>query len=346
MTALLEIRNASKVFGSGRIFNRHEGTTALRDFSLTIAADPPSITSVVGESGSGKTTLARLLLGVSSPTDGEVLYKGQPISGLGQRERMQFLRDVQVIFQDPYEVFNPFYKVDHVLQVPITKFKLANSGAEAKQMMRDALSAVGLRPDETLGRHPHQLSGGQRQRIMVARALLIKPRLIIADEPVSMVDASLRATILESLRQLYEQFGISLLYITHDLTTAYQISQNIIVMYRGEVAEVGSVDRVVKEPAHPYTQLLVNSIPVADPDHSWSSSGIVGEAQLATAALTGCRFADRCPHVMEKCHQAIPPLFRLDANRAASCFLYDARPVLTGGIDQMMVGEATVGTRG
>jgi oligopeptide/dipeptide ABC transporter ATP-binding protein len=336
MTPLLEIRNVSKVFGSGKVFNRREGTTALRDFSLTIASDPPSITAVVGESGSGKTTLARLLLGVSSPTEGEVLYQGKPISALKQADRMQFLRDVQVIFQDPYEVFNPFYKVDHVLQVPIRKFKLAKPGIDSARMMRDALSAVGLRPEETLGRHPHQLSGGQRQRIMVARALLIKPRLIIADEPVSMVDASLRATILESLRQLYEQFGISLLYITHDLTTAYQISQNIIVMYRGEVAEVGAVDRVVKAPAHPYTQLLVNSIPVADPNQSWNNTEMVGEAQLATAALTGCRFADRCPHVMEKCHASIPPLFRLEANRAASCFLYDKEPVLTGGIDQMM----------
>jgi oligopeptide/dipeptide ABC transporter ATP-binding protein len=337
MTALLEIRNASKIFGSGRLFNRNEGTTALRDFSLTIASEPPSITAVVGESGSGKTTLARLLLGIGSPTEGDVLYQGKSISSLNRSERLQFMRDVQVIFQDPYEVFNPFYKVDHVLQVPIRKFKLAKNGEEARKLMRDALSAVGLRPDETLGRHPHQLSGGQRQRIMVARALLIRPRLIIADEPVSMVDASLRATILESLRQLYEQFGISLLYITHDLTTAYQISQNIVVMYRGEVAEVGSVDLVVKQPAHPYTQLLINSIPVADPDQSWSESGIVGETQLATTALTGCRFADRCPHVMEKCMTAIPPLYQLGNDRAASCFLYDDKPILTGGIDQMMV---------
>ncbi len=147
--------------------------------------------------------------------------------------------------------------------------------------MEETLNAVGLRPEETLGRYPHQLSGGQRQRIMVARALLLRPRLIIADEPVSMVDASLRATILESLRQLHREFGISLLYITHDLTTAYQISENIIVLYRGEVAEAGDVELVVKEPQHPYTQLLIQSIPKADPDHPWHGTRAPGRARRA-----------------------------------------------------------------
>ena len=183
---------------------------------------------------------------------------------------------MQVIFQDPYEVYNPFYKVDHVLETPIKKFKLAPTREKARALMEETLNAVGLRPEETLGRHPHQLSGGQRQRIMVARALLLQPRIIIADEPVSMVDASLRATILESLRQLHLRFGISILYITHDLTTAYQISENIIVMYRGEVAEAGDVDLVVKQPRHPYTQLLIQSIPQADPTHRWREYELPG----------------------------------------------------------------------
>src|SRR5687768_9077161 len=268
MQPLLEARNVFKVFGGGR-FSRSPGMVALDDFSFRIDDEPPSITAVVGESGSGKTTLARLLLGLTAPTSGEVLYRGKDLTKLGGTERKQFLRDVQVIFQDPYEVYNPFYKVDHVLSTPIEKFKLASNKAQARALMEETLNAVGLRPEETLGRHPHQLSGGQRQRVMVARALLLQPRLIIADEPVSMVDASLRATILESLRQLHLKFGISILYITHDLTTAYQISQNILVMYRGEVAEAGDVDLVVKDPRHPYTQLLIQSIPKADPDHPW-----------------------------------------------------------------------------
>ena len=248
-TALLEARGVGKTFGGG-LFSKRQ-TIALEDFTFRVNTEPPSITAIVGESGSGKTTLARLLLGLVTPTTGAVLYNGKDLRNLSGGERRQFLRDVQVIFQDPYEVYNPFYKVDHVLETPIKKFNLAPSREKARQLMEETLNTVGLRPEETLGRHPHQLSGGQRQRIMVARALLLQPRLIIADEPVSMVDASLRATILESLRQLHLNFGISLLYITHDLTTAYQISQNILVMYRGEVAEAGDVDLVVKQPRHP-----------------------------------------------------------------------------------------------
>ena len=172
-----------------------------------------------------------------------------------------------MIFQDPFEVYNPFYQVDHVLETPIAEVRPGRvAQAEARALIEETLRAVGLRPDETLGRYPHQLSGGQRQRIMVARALLLRPRLIIADEPVSMVDASLRATILGSLRELNQEFGISLIYITHDLTTAYQISENIIVLYRGSVAEAGDVEQVVGDPQHPYTQLLVGSVPLPDPD--------------------------------------------------------------------------------
>ncbi|MBV9168656.1 MAG: ABC transporter ATP-binding protein, partial [Chloroflexi bacterium] len=206
MSALLECRNVSKVFGGG-LFDRNHNT-ALENFSLEIKNEPPSITAVVGESGSGKTTLARLLLGLVTPTRGEVLYQGTELRALTRTQRRQFLRDVQVIFQDPYEVYNPFYRVDHVLDTPIRKFGLARGRDQERQLMEETLRAVGLRPDETLGRHPHQLSGGQRQRVMVARALLMRPKLIIADEPVSMVDASLRATILGSLRKLNQDFGI------------------------------------------------------------------------------------------------------------------------------------------
>ena len=160
-------------------------------------------------------------------------YDGRRLpSAVSARERRQFRRDVQAIFQDPYEVYNPFYRVDHVLTTPVRKFRLAATRAEGAGLIEDALRAVGLRPEEILGRYPHQLSGGQRQRVMVARALLLRPRLIVADEPVSMVDASLRATILGSLRKLHEELGISILYITHDLATAYQVADTILVLYR------------------------------------------------------------------------------------------------------------------
>jgi oligopeptide/dipeptide ABC transporter ATP-binding protein len=326
-TPLLEARGVGKVFGGGMLSKRQ--TVALEDFTFRVDTEPPSITAIVGESGSGKTTLARLLLGLVSPTTGSVLYNGKDLGALSRTKRRQYLRDVQVIFQDPYEVYNPFYYVDHVLETPVAQFGLASSKEEARAKIEDTLRAVGLRPDETLGRYPHQLSGGQRQRIMVARALLIRPRLIIADEPVSMVDASLRATILGSLRALNEEFGISLLYITHDLTTAYQVSSNIIVLYRGGVAEVGDVEHVVKDPKHPYTQLLVGSIPLADPARAWQAEQPPSEIGRARGdGLHGCRFAPRCPSARDVCITTPPPLYQIDEHRAASCHLYDDAPAL------------------
>jgi len=276
MTRLLEARQVSKVFGGG-LFDKRV-TVALDDFSFTIESAPPRVIAVVGESGSGKTTLARLLLGLVSPTNGQVLYNGTDLQQMRGADKRNFLRDVQMIFQDPYEVYNPFYRVDHVLETPITEFKLANSAQARRALIHESLRAVGLRPEETLGRYPHQLSGGQRQRIMVARAVLLRPRLIIADEPVSMVDASLRATILDSLRQLNRDYGMSIVYITHDLTTAFQISDVIIVLYRGSVAEAGDVDLVVRQPRHPYTQLLINSVPQPNPEHAWGTVHVRSDA--------------------------------------------------------------------
>jgi peptide/nickel transport system ATP-binding protein len=175
---------------------------------------------------------------------------------------------------------------------------------------------------------------------MVARALLIQPRLIIADEPVSMVDASLRATILESLRQLHVKFGISMLYITHDLTTAYQVSDNITVLYRGEVAEVGDVDHVVKNPLHPYTQLLIQSIPVPSTTKQWVVQDLPSDAQLTPETGVGCRFANRCPHAMEICRVKTPPLYRTDQGRAAACFLYQDKPELDSAeLDEVMAAR-------
>src|SRR6266702_2874422 len=216
MSTLLEAHQVSKIFGGG-LFDKRV-TVALDDFSFAIESSPPRVTAIVGESGSGKTTLARLFLGLISPIAGEVLYNGTDLRKLPRDDRRAFLRDVQMIFQDPYEVYNPFYRVDHVLETPIAEFKLASGQQARRALIHESLRAVGLRADETLGRYPHQLSGGQRQRIMVARAVLLRPKLIIADEPVSMVDASLRATILDSLRQLNRDYGMSIVYITHDLT--------------------------------------------------------------------------------------------------------------------------------
>ncbi|MDQ2784031.1 MAG: ABC transporter ATP-binding protein [Chloroflexota bacterium] len=324
MTALLEARNVTKVFGAG-MFSKNRNV-ALENFSLAIGSDPPSFTAVVGESGSGKTTLARILLGLTAPTSGAVYYQGKDVRRMSRAEHRTYLREVQVVFQDPYEVYNPFYNVDHVLETPITKFGLAHSHAERRALIEEALQAVGLRPEETLGRFPHQLSGGQRQRIMVARALLLRPRVIIADEPVSMVDASLRATILKSLSNLNQQFGISFIYITHDLTTAYQVSENIIVLYRGAVAEAGDVERVVQDPQHPYTQLLIGSIPLPDPKRPWAAAK--APAGIGTSTAESCKFTDRCPYAMPMCVERQPALFRTDPRRVSACYLYRDAPAI------------------
>jgi peptide/nickel transport system ATP-binding protein len=317
MTNLLEMRNVTQVFGD---VNKG-GTVAVDNLSYTISADQPSFTAVVGESGSGKTTIARILLGFQQPSEGQVLYRGHDLANAPRAISNQFRREVQAVFQDPFEVYNPFYKVDHILDVPIKKFKLASGRKETRALMEEALTRVGLRPEETLGRYPHQLSGGQRQRITVARAILLKPRLIVADEPVSMVDASLRATILQTLRALNEDLGISFVYITHDLTTAYQVSDNILVLYRGRVAEMGDVEHVIKSPHHPYTQLLVGSIPLPDPNRRWGEHVVAAATDELSTVRRGCTFAPRCPHVMEHCTTTVPPLYQINPTRASACFL-------------------------
>jgi len=323
MAPLLEFRNVTKTYSKGLI--SRSATVALDDVSLTLEDDKPTIMTVAGESGSGKTTLAMLLLGFIEPSKGQIFYKGKDIATLTGDARVEFRKEVQAVFQDPFAVFNPFYTVDHLLNVPIEKFKLAKSKLEARKKMEEALNAVGLRPEDILGRFPHQLSGGQRQRINVARALLLKPKLIVADEPVSMVDASLRATILESLRSLTREHGISILYITHDLTTAYHVANSIIVLYRGSVMEAGDVDTVIKQPKHPYTRLLIDSIPWPDLNRRWGSEQLPAKEATGSSG-NGCKFASRCPFVMDKCREAQPPLYRTDQFRAASCYLMEDSP--------------------
>lgn len=325
MSDLLEFKNVTKTYSRGLL--SRVSTTALNNVSLKLETDQPTIMTVAGESGSGKTTLAMLLLGFINPSSGQILYKGKDIHSLRGEEQMTFRREVQAVFQDPFAVFNPFYTVDHLLTVPIERFKLARSKSQAMDKMVEALTAVGLRPGDVLGRFPHQLSGGQRQRINVARALVLRPKLLVADEPVSMVDASLRANILETLRGLQKNYGVSIIYITHDLTTAYHIANSIVVLYRGNVMEAGSVDNVIKAPQHPYTRLLIDSIPWPDLSRKWGESEIkVRESELSEQT-SGCKFSSRCPLVMDKCKQT-PPLFQISAHQAASCFLYEKNPTI------------------
>lgn len=267
MTAALQVSDVDVVFTSGiggRIRN-----TALRNITMTVGGSRPSITAIVGQSGSGKSTMIRLLLGVQAATRGGVSYAGTPLHLMSRKQQLMFRREVQAIFQDPFDVFNPFYRIDHALLAPLRNFGLARSRDEAYALIEKTLKSVGLDPGQTIGRYPHQLSGGQRQRVMIARALLLDPAIVLADEPVSMVDASLRSTILDILYDLYREKGISLVYVTHDLATAYQVAETIVVLHGGQVMEVGDAEAVIHDPKHPYTQALISAVPSPDPDVPW-----------------------------------------------------------------------------
>lgn len=276
--ALLEVEAVSVEFG-GR---DAAGAPRRALDSVTLALpDSPSIVAVVGESGSGKTTLTRVLLGLLAPTAGTARYRGDDLARLAGTGFATYRREVQAVFQDPFGAYNPFYKVDRTLALPARRFAVADSPGAIAARIEACLETVGLRPGDTLGRYPHQLSGGQRQRLMIARALMLEPRVIVADEPVSMVDASLRATILETLYGLHRTRGISILYVTHDLATAYQIADRVVVMYRGRIVEDGPAEAVIRQPSHAYTRALVAAIPPPDPDTPWDLEADPGLTEYA-----------------------------------------------------------------
>lgn len=313
---LLEIRNATKLYG---------GTIALQDFNLVIPENPATITTIAGESGSGKTTLANTVLGFTTLTSGQILYRGQDVATMNRKQRLDYRREVQAVFQDPYEVYNPFYRVRHIFDMVINRFNLAPNKKAAREIIEGALKIVGLRGEEVLEKYPHQLSGGQRQRMMIGRAYLLRPSLIVADEPVSMVDASLRAMILDIMLRLRDEINVSFLYITHDLSTAYQIGNDIYVLYQGSLAERGETGRVIENPKHPYVQLLIDSIPIPDPDVKWGSDTLLSDdEEMRLASINGCRFYPRCPHHMDRCLEAQPPLYPIDGEtHEAACYLYE-----------------------
>jgi peptide/nickel transport system ATP-binding protein len=324
---LMDIRKATKIYASG-LLGGGDQVIALQDFDLTIHEEPALVTTIAGESGSGKTTLTNLVLGFIGLTSGQILYKGQDVAILKGKERLQYRQEVQAVFQDPYEVYNPFYRVKHIFDLVIRRFNLARNKAEAEAVIEEALNVVGMRGEEVLEKYPHQLSGGQRQRMMVARAFMLKPRLIVADEPVSMVDASLRAMILDIILRMRDEYGISFLYITHDLSTAYQIGDRIFILYQGSIAEVGDTVNVIENPKHPYVQQLIDSIPVPDPTQRWDTEiSLPPEEELRGQVASGCRFHPRCDRRMDVCLEKSPPLYAIAGEgHKAACFLYESKP--------------------
>ncbi len=260
MSVLLEVDHVSKSFPMGGLLSRRK-IEAVQDANFTLDDSKPEIFTIIGESGSGKTTLARMILGLEHPTAGEIRFRGKPVSTrLGAAERLEFMANVQPVFQNPFEAFNPLKKVDRYLASTARQFLKVRDQAAIERAMDEALVKVGLSLVEVRGRFPHELSGGQLQRVAIARALIPNPPLLITDEPVSMVDASLRMAIVNLLKSLRDNFGVSVIYITHDLATAYYISDRIIIMQKGKVVEMGPARAVLDAPEHPYSRLLKASV--------------------------------------------------------------------------------------
>jgi peptide/nickel transport system ATP-binding protein len=253
---LLELSGVTLVYSSGGLFSRRR-VVAVDNVSFAIAADTPEVFAIIGESGSGKTTLARMILNIVPPTEGSIRFRGAELRhSLRRRERLAFMRQVQPIFQNPFEAFNPLKRVDRYLFMTARRF----AAGDTRQHVDTALRQVGLSLAEVHRRYPHELSGGQLQRVAIARALISKPALIVADEPVSMVDASLRMSIVNLFSQLRDTLHVSIIYITHDLATAYTISDRIMIMRAGRVVEAGAARAVLDNPQHPYSQQLKSAV--------------------------------------------------------------------------------------
>ena len=320
---LLEVDHVTVSFHIGGLLAGGQ-LVAVNDVSFALYADKPEIYSIAGESGSGKTTLANVLLHDIDPTQGKVIFAGRDLSTIkSRRDSMRFMGQVQPVFQNPFETFSPLRRVEDYLFETAIQFGQAKNRRDAVPVVDKALHQVGLSLDEVRRRYPHELSGGQIQRVSVARALIPQPRLILADEPVSMVDASLRMAIVNVFKQLRDEQNVSVIYITHDLATAYYISDRIAIMLRGVVVESGPVENVLRHPLHPYTQLLEESVPrpAAEARDTWATHIDLGTMEVKEYGRAGCKYAGRCPHVMDICTTAIPPDVEIEG-RIVKCYLY------------------------
>jgi peptide/nickel transport system ATP-binding protein len=292
---------------------------AVEDVSLALGE--AKVTAIVGESGSGKSTLARMLARLIVPTAGQLFFDGRVIPASG-RARREYARQVQMVLQDPFSSLNPVHDVRYHLARPLQLHGLGEGATSLDEAITSLLERVALTPpDQFLRKYPHELSGGQRQRVAIARALAVRPRVLLADEPVSMLDVSIRLGILNLLGDLRDRDGLAILYITHDIASARYLADTIMVMYAGQVVESGPAQTVTDQPEHPYTQLLLQAAPDPDRAEPPELAGRGGPPSLVTPPA-GCRFHPRCPHAMAVCAQTAPPGFHAAAGHLSACWLH------------------------
>jgi len=318
MEEILSVQNLTKHFVKKGIFSS-SGTVVRAVDDVSFSLKKGEVLVLAGESGSGKTTTAKLILRAIEPDSGKIFFEGIEV-GQDSKSLEKLRMQCQMVYQDPYASVNPRMKVSDIIMEPLEIHKVGTK-KNRKKMVLDALHEVRLEPaEEVFGKFPHMLSGGQRQRVVIARALVLKPKLIIADEPVSMLDVSVRAEILELMLDLQKKHGISYIYITHDLSTARYLGQKIAVMYLGKIVESGPIDDVLLHPKHPYTQALIDAISEPDPDNLFREKKIRINEPLDIDVYQGCRFRARCPYAIEKCKEE-PPLDEVGADRLAACFV-------------------------
>ncbi len=282
------------------------------------------IFGLAGESGSGKTTTGRLLVRLLEPTDGKILFEGKDISRMTDRELKPLRRRMQIIFQDPYESLNPRMTIKEIVAEPLRVQKICKTEEEVEERVKATLQDVELvPPEEFLFRFPHEMSGGQRQRVAVARAFVLRPEIIVADEPVSMLDVSIRAEILNLMLSLVQKYDASFLFITHDLAVSRHICDDIGIMYLGQLVETGPTDKVIGNSLHPYTQSLIAAVPVADPSSKRTGEVLAGEIPSPINPPLGCRFHTRCPYAHTRCTVEEPLLLEVEKDHRVACHLYD-----------------------